>query len=150
MLDIIAPGWLHFYLRRECSFSRNASSYTVVGDVRYYTMYGHNFGLKAAVLSFNRHSQLLYGRRKPSSEFAMRLTSTTLIRRSPLTVAQRVRVCFTSWPDWLGRRSPLRRIRRLRRRGRRSSELCPTYPTFGRALWRCVPSRAEWLRLSIA
>ena len=32
---------------------------TEVGAVRYYTMYGHNFGLKAAVLSFNRHSQLL-------------------------------------------------------------------------------------------
>ena len=32
---------------------------TEVQDVRYYTMYGHNFGLKAAVLSFNRHTQLL-------------------------------------------------------------------------------------------
>jgi len=32
---------------------------TEVGAVRYYTMFGHNFGLKSAVLSFNRHSQLL-------------------------------------------------------------------------------------------
>ena len=32
---------------------------TVIGDVRYYTMYGHNFGLKSAVLSFNRHTQLI-------------------------------------------------------------------------------------------
>ena len=32
---------------------------TIEGGVRYFTMYGHNFGLKSAVLSFNRHSQLL-------------------------------------------------------------------------------------------
>ena len=32
---------------------------TNAGDVRYFTMYGHNFGLKSAVLSFNRHSQLM-------------------------------------------------------------------------------------------
>jgi hypothetical protein len=32
---------------------------TVEMGVRYYTMDGHNFGLVAAVLSFNRHSQLM-------------------------------------------------------------------------------------------
>ena len=32
---------------------------TELRAVRYYTMYGHNFGLKSAVLSFNRHSQLM-------------------------------------------------------------------------------------------
>ena len=32
---------------------------TIEGGVRYYTMYGHNFGLKSAVLSFNRHTQLI-------------------------------------------------------------------------------------------
>ena len=32
---------------------------TDLQDVAYYTMKGHNFGLKAAVLSFNRHSQLV-------------------------------------------------------------------------------------------
>lgn len=32
---------------------------TDIEGVAYYTMYGHNFGLKSAVLSFNRHSQLL-------------------------------------------------------------------------------------------
>ena len=32
---------------------------TNAGDVRYFTMYGHTFGLKSAVLSFNRHSQLM-------------------------------------------------------------------------------------------
>lgn len=32
---------------------------TDLKDVAYYTMKGHNFGLKAAVLSFNRHSQLI-------------------------------------------------------------------------------------------
>ena len=31
---------------------------TVLGDVAYYTMPGHNFGLSAAVLSWNRHTQL--------------------------------------------------------------------------------------------
>ena len=32
---------------------------TVEGDVRFYTMPGHNFGLSAAVLSWNRHSHLI-------------------------------------------------------------------------------------------
>ena len=32
---------------------------TRVGDVRFFTMPGHNFGLASAVLSFNRHSQLI-------------------------------------------------------------------------------------------
>ena len=93
---------------------------TIEGGVRYYTMYGHNFGLKSAVLSFNRHTQLISW---VARNCMVRRVQRGVLRRrrqsppSRRTAARPARRCYTAWPRRRARPSPRRRTSPSRGRG---------------------------------
>ena len=117
---------------------------TNAGDVRYFTMYGHNFGLKSAVLSFNRHSQLMcwIARRWFGVRSAAQAISTMSTPASrPTQGGQARNSCMTSPRLWLPH-SPPRRIRTSLQRT--PFWACsPTSPTSSRVASRLSLSPAE-------